>query len=47
MHDIEENGRLETMFQLNVKGNVPSVYIEGIITAIPDGTASKNQTFDF
>ena len=47
MHDIEENGRLETMFQLNVKGNAPSVNIQGIITAIPDGTASKNQTIDF
>ena len=41
-YDVNEDARLDTMFQLNVKGMTPlsSLIIAGTIRAAPDGTAS-------
>ena len=40
-YDVDEDERLDTMFQLNVKGTTPlSLVITGIITAAADGSAS-------
>ena len=42
---MEEGRRLDTMFQLNVKATTTqfggALVVTGLITATPDGTASK------
>ena len=41
---MEEGRRLDTMFQLNVKATTQfggALVVTGLITATPDGTASK------
>ena len=42
-YDVVEDERLDTLFQLNVKGMTafPSLIIEGTITAVAGGDASK------
>ena len=43
-YDVEEGGRLDTGFQLNVKGTTRfagDLVVTGLITATADGTASK------
>ena len=42
-YDVEEDERLDTRFQLNVKGitRFAGVLVPGLITAAADGTASK------
>ena len=43
-YSVSEGGRLDTMFQLNVKGRTQfggTPVVTGIITATADGTASK------
>ena len=44
-YDVEEDGRLDTRFQLNVKGTTTfagALVVTGLITAAADGTASKH-----
>ena len=42
-YNVVENGRLDTLFRLNVKGETafPSLFISGIITAGAGGAASE------
>jgi hypothetical protein len=42
-YDVEEDERLDTRFQLNVKGTTRfgGLVVPGLITAAADGTASK------
>ena len=43
-YDVEEDERLDTRFQLNVKGITQfggALVVPGLITAAVDGTASK------
>ena len=47
---VLEEERLDTVFQLNVKGTSPLIddlIITGIITTAADGTASKLQVYSF
>ena len=44
-YDVEENRKLDTMFQLNVKGTTQfggALVVTGLITSTADGTASKH-----
>ena len=46
---MDEDGRLDTMFQLNVKGTTPfdsGLIVSGIVTATADGTASKSEEYE-
>ena len=48
-YDVDEDGRLDTMFQLNVKGMTPfdsGLIVSGIVTATADGTASKSEEYE-
>ena len=43
---MDEEERLDTMFQLNVKGTSPfsgGLIITGVVTTAADGTASKSE----
>ena len=42
---MDEEERLDTMFQLNVKGTTPfgTLIITGVVTTTADGTASKSE----
>ena len=42
-YSVSEGGRLDTIFQLNVKGTTQfgALVVTGLITAAADGTASK------
>ena len=46
---VLEEERLDTVFQLNVKGTTPfdALIVTGIITTAADGTASKLQVYSF
>ena len=47
---VVEEERLDTVFQLNVKGTTPlidALIVTGIITTATDGTASKLQVYSF
>ena len=41
-----EDERLDTMFQLNVKGLGSGLVVSGTITAAADGTASKHYLYN-
>ena len=48
-YDVGENERLDTMFQLNVKGITQfgsGLVVIGTITAAADGTASKHYLYN-
>ena len=45
-YDVDEEERLDTMFQLNVKGLTQfgsGFVVIGVVTATADGTASKSE----
>ena len=47
-YDVNEDERLDTMFQLNVKGTTQfgsALIVTGTITATADGTASKSEEY--
>ena len=48
-YDVDEEERLDTIFQLNVKGTTPfgsALIVSGIVTATADGTASKSEEYE-
>ena len=47
-YDVDEEERLDTMFQLNVKGTTPfgALIVMGVVTTTADGTASKSEEYE-
>ena len=47
-YDVDEDERLDTVFQLNVKGTTPfdALIVTGVVTATADGTASKSEEYE-
>ena len=45
---MDEEERLDTMVQLNVKGTTPfgALIVMGVVTATADGTASKSEEYE-
>ena len=48
-YDVDEDERLDTVFQLNVKGTTSfgsALIITGVVTTTADGTASKSEEYE-
>ena len=46
-YDVDEDERLDTVFQLNVKGTTQfgsNLFVHGVVTTTADGTASKQRS---